>query len=140
MKRRSVIAFKIVIGLCYFSPLPWTKLKWVLSLCFFDNFWPQIVHFSKIDSFRLFRHRVSSHYYLYHRQNMDLMYPSSRIRELVGAVKIKLCVYLASQRIHFTSQRQVLKDSRDHARERKQRRLHWRSSLNELFIGWSLVC
>ena len=43
-KRRFVIAFKIVIGLCYFSPLPWTQLKWVLSLCFPDNFRPQIVH------------------------------------------------------------------------------------------------
>ena len=43
-KRRFVIAFKIVIGLCYFSPLPWTQLKWVSSLCFLDNFRPQIVH------------------------------------------------------------------------------------------------
>ena len=25
------MAFKIVIGLCYFSPLPWTQLKWVSS-------------------------------------------------------------------------------------------------------------
>ena len=75
-KRRFVIAFKIVIGLCYFSPLPWTPLKWVLSLCFFDNFQP-FVHFSTIDSFRLFLHRVSSHHYLYHRQNMDPMYPLS---------------------------------------------------------------
>ena len=43
-KRRFVIAFKIVIGLRYFSPLPWTQLKWVLNLCFLDNFQPQIVH------------------------------------------------------------------------------------------------
>ena len=43
-KRRFVIAFKIAIGLCYFSPLPWTQLKWVLSLCFLDHFQPQIVH------------------------------------------------------------------------------------------------
>ena len=43
-KRRFVIAFKIVIGLCYFSPLPWTQLKWVSSPFFLDNFRPQIVH------------------------------------------------------------------------------------------------
>ena len=43
-KRRFVSAFKTVIGLCYFSPLPWTQLKWVLSLCFLDDFQPQIVH------------------------------------------------------------------------------------------------
>ena len=43
-KRRFVMALKIVIGLCYFSPLPWTQLKWVSSLCFLDNFRPQIVH------------------------------------------------------------------------------------------------
>ena len=43
-KRRFVIAFKIVIGLCYFSPLPLTQLKWVLSFCFLDDFPPQIVH------------------------------------------------------------------------------------------------
>ena len=113
-KRRFVIAFKIVIGLCYFSPLPGTQLKWVLSLCFFDDFRPQIVHFSTIDSFRLFLHRVSSNHYLYHFQSMDPMYPSSRGREPVGEVKIKLCASLASQRIHCTSQWQVLKDPRDH--------------------------
>ena len=90
-KRRFVIAFKIVIGLCYFSPLPWTQLKWVLSLCFFDNFQPQIVHFSTLDSFLLFLHRVSSHHYLYHRHYIDPMYPSSRSREPVGEVKIRLC-------------------------------------------------
>ena len=123
-KRRFVIAFKIVIGLSNFSPLPWTQLKWVLSLCFFDNFRPQIVHFSTIDSFGLFLHRVSSHHYLYQRQNMDPMYPSSRSREAVGEVKIKLCTSLASQRIHFTSQWQVAKGPRDHARDRKQRRLY----------------
>ena len=134
-KRRFVIAFKIVIGLCYFSPLPWTQLKWVLSLCFFDNFRPQIVHFSTIDSFRLFLHRVSSNHYFYHHPNMDTMYPSSRGREPVGEVKIKLYASLASQRIHFTSQWQVLKDSRDHARDQRQRRLYWRSSLNVLSIG-----
>ena len=80
-KRRFVIAFKIVIGLCYFSPLPWTQLKWVLSLCF-------------LDSCRLFLHRVSSHHYLYHRQNMGPKYPSSRSREPVREVRIKLCAPL----------------------------------------------
>ena len=95
-KRRFVIAFKIVIGLCYFSPLPWTQLKWVSSLCFFNNLRPQIVHFRKIDSFRLFLLRVSSNHYLYHCQNMDPMYPSSRSREPIGKAKIKLCASLAS--------------------------------------------
>ena len=123
-KRRFVIAFKIVIGSCYFSPLPWTQLKWVLSLCFFDNYRPQIVHFSTIDCFRLFPHRVSSNHYLYHRQNINPMYPSSRSREPVEEIKIKLCASLASQRIHFTSQWQVVKGPRDHARDRKQRRLY----------------
>ena len=85
--------------------------------------------FLSIDSFRLFVHRVSSHHHLYHRQNVDLMCPSSRSKEPIGEVKIKLCASLASQRIHFTSQGQVLKDSRDHTRDRKQRRL-----------VWSLVC
>ena len=47
-----------------------------------------------------------------------------RSREPVGEVKIKLCAPLASQRIHFTSQWQVLKDPRSHARDRKQRRLY----------------
>ena len=55
---------------------------------------------------------------------MDPMYPSSRGREPVGEVKIKLCASLASQRIHFINQWQVLKYSRDYARDRKQRRLH----------------
>ena len=90
----------------------------VLSLkCFF-------VHFSTIDSFWLFLHRVSSHHYLNHCQNMDPMYSSSRSSELVREVTIKLFASLASQWIHFTSQWQVPKDPRDHACDRKQRRLH----------------
>ena len=55
---------------------------------------------------------------------MDPMYSSSRRREPVGEVKIKYCASLESQQIHFTSQWQVLKDPRDHARDEKQRRLH----------------
>ena len=51
------------------------------------------------------------------------MCPSSRSKEPIGEVKIKLCASLASQRIHFTSQGKVLKDSRDHTRDRKQIRL-----------------
>ena len=93
-KRRFVIAFKMVIGLCYFPPLPCAQLKGVLSLCFFDNFRPQIVHFSTIDSFLLFLYRVSSNHYLYHRQNMDPVCPSSRSREPVREVKIKLSASL----------------------------------------------
>ena len=55
---------------------------------------------------------------------MDPMYSSSRRREPVGEVKIKYCASLESQQIHFTSQWQVLKDPRDHARDQKQRRIH----------------
>ena len=39
-------------------------------------------------------HRVSSHNYLYHRQNIDLRYPSSKSREPVEEVRIKLCASL----------------------------------------------
>ena len=47
----------------------------------------------------------------------------------------------ASQRILFASQWQFPKDSRDHARViRSKENSFWRSSLNELFNGWSLVC
>ena len=113
-KRRFVVAFKLVIGLCYFSPLPWAHSTFGLKSCIC----------STIDSFRLFLHSVSSHHYLYHRQHMDPMCPSSRSRKSVGVVKIKLCASLESQRIHFTSQWKVLKNPRDHARDRKQRRLH----------------
>ena len=35
-------------------------------------------------------HRVSSHNYLHHRQNMDLRYPSSTGRDPVEEVRIKL--------------------------------------------------
>ena len=55
---------------------------------------------------------------------MDPIYPSSSSREPVGEVKTNLWASLASQWIHFTSQWQVLKDPRDHARDEKQRRLH----------------
>ena len=39
-------------------------------------------------------YRVSSHNYLYHRQNIDLRYPSSKSREPVEEVRIKLCASL----------------------------------------------
>ena len=39
-------------------------------------------------------YRVSSHNYLYHRQNIDLRYPSSKGREPVEEVRIKLCASL----------------------------------------------
>ena len=76
-KRRFVITFKIVIGLCYSSPLPWTQLKWVWVFIYSPTFGHKSCICRTIDSFRLFLHRVSSHHYLYHRQNMDPMYPLS---------------------------------------------------------------
>ena len=91
-----------MIGLCYFSPLPCTQLKRVsVESVSSTTFGHKSCICSTIDSFRLFLHRMSSHHYLYHRQNMDPLYPSSRSREPVGEVKIKLYASLASQRIHF---------------------------------------
>ena len=49
---------------------------------------------STIDSCRLFIHRVSSHNYLHHRQNMDLRYPSSTGKDPVEEVRIMLCASL----------------------------------------------
>ena len=43
------------------------------------------------DSCRLFLHRVSSHHYLYHRQNVDPSHPLSTRREPVREVRINLC-------------------------------------------------
>ena len=84
---------------------------------------------STIDSCRLFLHRVNSNHYLYHRQNMDLGIhrPEAENKSVKNQNKIVLFSKHCNQarwRIHFASQWQVLKDPRDHARDRKQRRLH----------------
>ena len=50
--------------------------------------------YSTIDSCWLFLHRVSSHHYLYHRQNMGPKYPSSKSLEPVVEVRIKLSASL----------------------------------------------
>ena len=42
----------------------------------------------------LFLNRVSSHHYLYHCQNMEPRYPSSKSREPVSEDRIILCAYL----------------------------------------------
>lgn len=42
----------------------------------------------------LFLNRVSSHHYLYHCQNMEPRYPSSKSREPVSENRIILCAYL----------------------------------------------
>ena len=42
----------------------------------------------------LFQHRVSSHHYLYHCQNMEPMHPLSKSRELVSEDRIILYAYL----------------------------------------------
>ena len=76
----------------------------------------------------LFLNRVSSHHYLYHCQWYIVNYLSWDYNR-------------ASQRILFASQWQFPKDSRDHARViRSKENSFWRSSLIELFNGWSLVC
>ena len=82
---------------------------------------------SVIDSCQLFLHKVSSHHYSYRCQNMGPKYPSSRRKEWVKSelsCMLLLTLKLASQRIHFASQLQVLKNPCDHALDRKQRRLH----------------
>ena len=42
----------------------------------------------------LFLHRVSSHHHLYHCQNMEPRYSSSKSREPVSEDRIILCTYL----------------------------------------------
>ena len=95
-QRTSVIAYSYFCLLykC-FSFVRRTLLCWHHCLKFRGN--------DRLNSFRLFLHRVSSNHCLYHCQSMDPMYPSSRSREPVGEVKIKLCASLASQRIHYKS-------------------------------------
>ena len=69
------------------------------------------------DSCWLFLHRVNSHHYLYHHQNMDPRYASSKEKEPVRKVRI-FCVPLLRL-------------------QRNKENSIWRSSLNVLFIGWS---
>ena len=76
-----------------------------------------------IDSCRLFLHRVSSHLYLYH-QAIHLLEAENRSEKSECSWALLLTLQSASQRIHSASQWQVLKDPRDHACDRKQRRLH----------------
>ena len=84
-----------MIGLCYFSPLPCTQLKRVsVESVSSTTFGHKSCICSTIDSFRLFLHRVSSHHYLYHRQNKKLRYPSSKNKELVEVVTINLSAFL----------------------------------------------
>ena len=130
--------FKWLLRFTLFETLKKLWLAWVIShLCHEHNssgfrvlvssrtFGHKSCICSTIDSCRLFLHRVSSHHYLYHRQNMGPRYSSSRRREPVGEVRIKLCASLTLQSAsYFANQWQVLKDPRDHARARKQRRLH----------------
>ena len=78
---------------------------------------------STIDSSRLFLHWVSSHHYLYH-QGIHRLETKNRSEKSEWSCALLLTLQSASQRIYFASQWQVLKDPRDHARDRKQRRLH----------------
>ena len=66
---------------------------------------------------------MSSHLYLYH-QAIHLLEAENRSEKSELSWALLLTLQSASQRIHFASQLQVLKDPRDYARDRKQRRLH----------------
>ena len=85
----------------------------------FESFFPRKLSATNraflFDSCRLFLHRVNSHYYLCHHQNMR--------GEPVRKDRIMLRASLETamgQASGFT----LLKGPRDHARDRKQRKLH----------------
>ena len=48
---------------------------------------------STVDSCRVFLYRVSSHHYLYHRQNMDPRYSSFKGKDPVRAVRAMFCAF-----------------------------------------------
>ena len=140
-KTRFVIAFKIMIGLCYFSPLPCTQRKRVsVESVSSTTFGHKSCICSTIDSCRLFLHRVSSHHYLYHRQNIYPTYPSSKSKELVKVVIINLSAFLETA-IGQASGFSLL--ANDNSRKihvimlviRNKEDSIWHSSLNVLFNG-----
>ena len=93
----------------------------------FESFFPRKLSATNraflFDSCRLFLHRVNSHNYLNNHQNMDPKYPPSKRRE---PVKKDRTIFRASLEtvIGQVSGFSLLKDPRDHARDRKQRKLH----------------
>ena len=93
----------------------------------FESFFPRKLSATNraflFDSCRLFLHRVNSHHYLCHHQNMYPRYPPSKRGELIRRDRIMLPAFLETA-IGQVSRFSLLKDPRDHGCDRKQRRVH----------------
>ena len=93
----------------------------------FESFFPRKLSATNraflFDSCRLFLHRVNSHHYLCHHQNMNPRYPPSKRGEPVRRDRIMLRASLETA-MGQASGFSLLKGPRDHARDRKQRKLH----------------
>ena len=93
----------------------------------FESFFPRKLSATNraflFDSCRLFLHRVNSHHYLCHHQNMNPRYPPSKRGEPVRIDRIMLRASLETA-MGQASGFSLLKGPRDHARNRKQRKLH----------------
>ena len=92
----------------------------------FESFFPRKLSATNraflFDSCRLFLHRVNSHHYLCHHQNMNPRYPPSKRGEPVRRDRIMLRASLETA-MGQASGFSLLKGPRDHARNRKQRKL-----------------
>ena len=93
----------------------------------FESFFPRKLSATNraflFDSCRLFLHRVNSHHYLCHHQNMNPRYPPSKRGEPIRRDRIMLRASLETA-MGQASGFSLLKGPRDHARDRKQRKLH----------------
>ena len=93
----------------------------------FESFFPRKLSATNraflFDSRRLFLHRVNSHHDLCHHQNMNPRYPPSKRGEPVRRDRIMLRPSLETA-MGQASGFSLLKGPRDHARNRKQRKLH----------------
>ena len=93
----------------------------------FESFFPRKLSATNraflFDSCQLFLHRVNSHHYLCHHQNMNPRYPPSKRGEPVRRDRIMLRASLETA-MGQASGFSLLKGPRDHARNRKQRKLH----------------
>ena len=93
----------------------------------FESFFPRKLSATNraflFDSCRLFLHRVNSHHYLCHHQNMNPRYPPSKRGEPVRRDRIMLRASLETA-MGQASGFSLLKGPRDHASNRKQRKLY----------------
>ena len=93
----------------------------------FESFFPRKLSATNraflFDSCRLFLHRVNSHHYLCHHQNMNPRYPPSKRGEPIRRDRIMLRASLETA-MGQASGFSLLKGPRDHARNRKQRKLY----------------